>query len=242
MKPKKNPKLDLSRNSGLYFVIGLNIMLLITWRALELKTYESTDEFISTITVIEDIKEDIPITETINTPPPPPPMATPEVIQVVEDVEEIEETVIESTETNQDEVISKAIVSMEDVQVGEEEEEIIVPFAVIEKVPIFPGCEGGSNTELRDCFQRKMQEHVKKHFQYPDIALELGISGRVFVMFEIDSKGYVTNIRTRGPDRTLETEASRIIKALPVMTPGRQRGKSVKVPYSIPINFVLKQS
>ena len=230
MKPKKNPKLDLSRNSGLYFVIGLNIMLLITWRALELKTYESTDEFISTITVIEDIKEDIPITETINTPPPPPPMATPEVIQVVEDVEEI------------DEVISKAIVSMEDVQVGEEEEEIIVPFAVIEKVPIFPGCEGGSNTELRDCFQRKMQEHVKKHFQYPDIALELGISGRVFVMFEIDSKGYVTNIRTRGPDRTLETEASRIIKALPVMTPGRQRGKSVKVPYSIPINFVLKQS
>ncbi len=242
MKPKKNPKVDLSRNSGLYFVIGLNIMLLITWRALELKTYESTDEFISTITVIEDVKQDVPITETINTPPPPPPMATPEVIQVVEDLDEIEETVIESTETNQDEVISTKIVNMDEVEVGEEEEEITVPFAVIEKVPIFPGCEGGNNAELRECFQRKMQEHVKNNFSYPDVALELGITGRVFVMFEIDSKGHVTNIRTRGPDRTLEKEASRIIAALPVMTPGMQRGKSVKVPYSIPINFMLKQS
>ncbi|WP_340202078.1 TonB family protein [Ascidiimonas sp. W6] len=242
MKPKKNPKLDLSRNSGLYFVIGLNIMLLITWRALELKTYDSTDEFISTISVIEDIKEDIPITQTINTPPPPPPMAAPEVIKIVEDIEEIEETIIESTETNQDEVISTAIVNMDEVEVGEEEEEISVPFSVIEIVPIFPGCEGGDNKQLRDCFQRKMQQHVKENFRYPDIALELGITGRVFVMFEINSKGHVTNIRTRGPDRTLESEALRIINALPVMTPGRQRGKSVKVPYSIPINFVLKQS
>lgn len=241
MKPKKNPKLDLSRNSGLYFVIGLNIMLLITWRALELKTYETNDEFVTTLTVMDDLQEDIPITETVNAPPPPPPMAAPEVIQIVEDVEEIEETIIESTETNQDEFISTKIVSMDEVEVGEEEEEISVPFSVIENVPVFPGCTG-SNAELRACFQQKMQEHVRKHFRYPDIALELGITGRVFVMFEINSKGYVTNIRTRGPDRTLENEASRIIGALPVMTPGMQRGKAVKVPYSIPINFVLKQS
>lgn len=242
MEPKKHPKADLSHNSGLYFVIGLNIMLLITWRALELKLYENNPEIVNSIAISKEIKEDIPVTETFNTPPPPPPMATPEVIQVVENLEEIEETVIESTETNQDEVISTRIVSVDEVAEVEEEEEITVPFAVIEKVPVFPGCEGGTNDQLRECFQRKIQEHVKNNFRYPDIALELGISGRVFVLFEIDSKGHVTNIRTRGSDRLLEEEATRIIASLPEMTPGMQRGKSVKVPYSIPISFILKRS
>ncbi|NND15869.1 MAG: energy transducer TonB, partial [Eudoraea sp.] len=108
-------------------------------------------------------------------------------------------------------------------------------------VPIYPGCEGlRTNDERKACFQEKIQAHVSKEFRYPQGALELGINGRVFVVFAIDSKGKVTGIRTRGPDKMLEQEAARIIAALPQMTPGKQRGQSVKVPYSIPINFMIQ--
>jgi protein TonB len=157
----------------------------------------------------------------------------------VEDTKEIEETIIESTETSQEAVIEDVVLDVDDVAVGEEEEEIIVPFAVIEKVPVFPGCEGGTEAERKACFQEKVQEHILKNFTYPEIAREMDIQGKVFVIFYIDSKGYVTDIQTRGPDRLLEEEADRIIASLPKMIPGNQRGKAVKVPYSIPISFKI---
>lgn len=240
MQVKKNPQADLNRNSGLYFVIGLAIVLFITWRALEYKTYPKDETLVDMIEAVEDIKEDIPITEQIRTTPPPPPPAAPEVIEVVEDTEEIEETIIESTETSQDAVVEE-IMDVDDVEAAEDEEEIIVPFAVIENVPIFPGCESASNNDERKaCFQKMIQEHVRRQFTYPPAALELGITGRVFVQFHIDSKGHVGGIRTRGPDKLLEQEANRIIATLPDMTPGKQRGRAVKVPYSIPVNFVIQ--
>ena len=241
MQVKKNPQVDLNRNSGLYFVIGLAVVLFITWRALEYKTYPTDDTVTDMVLAVEELdKEDIPLTEQIKTQPPPPPPAAPEVIEVVEDTEEIEETIIESTETSQDAVVDD-VLDVDDVEAAEEEEEIIVPFAVIENVPIFPGCESATNNEERKaCFQKMIQEHVRDQFNYPPAALELGITGRVFVQFYIDSKGHVNGIRTRGPDKLLEKEAHRIVASLPNMTPGKQRGKAVKVPYSIPINFMIK--
>ncbi|MCX2718182.1 energy transducer TonB [Lentiprolixibacter aurantiacus] len=240
MQVKKNPEADLNRNSGLYFVIGLTIVLFLTWRALEYKSYEKDEFTIEIAEAVDDLKEDVPVTQNIKTPPPPPPPAAPEVIEVVEDTEEIEETIIESTETSQDAVVEEAI-DVDDVEVGEEEEEISVPFAVIENVPIFPGCESAKNNDERKlCFQEKIQEHVRKEFTYPQSALELGIKGRVFVQFEINSKGLISGIRTRGPDKLLEKEAARIIASLPKMKPGTQRGQAVKVPYSIPINFMIQ--
>ena len=239
MQVKKNPEVDLNRNSSLYFVIGLTIVLFLTWRALEYKSYEEDYSVIDIVQVVDDLDEKVPITEAIKTPPPPPPPAAPEVIEVVEDTEEIEETIIESTETSQDAIVDD-IIDVSDVEVGEDEEDISVPFAVIENVPIFPGCESAkSNDERKICFQEKIQEHINKQFQYPAVALELGITGRVFVQFLIDSKGNVGSIRMRGPDKSLENEAHRIVATLPKMTPGKQRGKSVSVPYSIPINFII---
>jgi protein TonB len=240
MQVKKNPKVDLNRNRGLYFVIGLTIVLLVTLVALEYKTYPTDTTVADMVMAVDDMNEDVPITEAIKTPPPPPPPAAPEVIEVVEDTEEIEETIIESTETSQETVVEE-VIDVSDVEVGEEEEEISVPFAIIENVPIFPGCESATgNEERKICFQQKIQEHINKEFTYPASALELGIKGRVFVTFVIDSKGNVGSIRMRGPDRTLEKEAQRIVATLPQMTPGKQRGKSVSVPYSIPINFVIQ--
>ncbi len=239
MQVKKNPKVDLDNYRGLFFVSGLAIVLFLTWRALEYKSYPKEAPIVQQLLVVDDMKEEIPVTKSPITAPPPPPPAAPEVIEIVEDSKEIEETVIVSTETSQDAVIEDAVIAVEDVVVEEEEEEIVVPFAVIENVPVFPGCENASKEEQKACFQEKILEHVRKNFSYPEIAREMEIQGKVFVQFYIDSKGYVTGIRTRGPDRLLEKEAERIVASLPKMIPGNQRGRAVKVPYSIPINFKI---
>jgi len=238
MEAKKNPDLDLNNNSSLYFSIGLCLMLFVTYSLLNFKTYEKDDKIAQILEINEEIEDDVPLLN-VDTPPPPPPppTAAPEVIVVVEDVDEIEETVIESTEMDQDEGIEEREVFVDDVEVEELEEDVEVPFAVIENVPVYPGCKGKNNAELKKCFQDMVTEHIKKNFKYPETALELGISGRVFVLFVVDSKGGISKIRSRGPDKLLEKEAERIISLLPKMEPGKQRGKSVNVPYSVPIFF-----
>ncbi len=233
METKKAPKVDLSKNSSLYFVIGLCLVLFLSWQAIEWKTYKKTFDY-EALDVDQEEDEEIPITEQIKTPPPPPPPAA-QVIEVVEDEEEVEETVIESTETDEDE-----IVEVEEVETEEEDLDVDVPFAVIEDVPIFPGCEQVSKDERRNCFQSQIDKHILRNFRYPEIAQEMGIQGRVFVNFIIDKDGSITNIRMRGPDKNLEKEAERIISKLPKMTPGKQRGRPVRVPFSIPITFRLQ--
>ena len=132
MLPKKNPKVDLNKNSTTYFLLGLVLVFFLTRRAIEIKTYERDIE-LDRLSVLEDEQEDVPITDMKITPPPPP---APQVIEVVEDEEEVEETVIESTETDQEEIIE-----VEDVAIEDDFDEVDVPFAVIEDVPVFPGCE-----------------------------------------------------------------------------------------------------
>ena len=233
MQPKKNPKVDLNKNSSLYFAIGLAVVLFIIWRGIEWKSYDKSAYLYESLNVVDDDDEEIPITEQIKTPPPPPPPPAPEVIEVVEDEEEIEETVIESTETDQEEIV--------EVEVLEEEfEDVDVPFAIIEDVPIYPGCENVPKSKRRDCFQEQINKHIRKNFRYPEIAQEMGIQGRVFVSFIISKDGTISNIRKRGPDKNLEREAERIISKLPKMTPGKQRGRAVRVPFSIPITFRLQ--
>jgi protein TonB len=205
MLPKKNPKADLSKNSTTYFLIGLVLILFLTWRGIELKTYERDVE-LDRLSVMND-----------------------------EDEEEVEETVIESTETDQEEIIE-----IEEIEVVEEVEDVVVPFAIIENIPVFPGCEKVSKKRQRDCFQEKINKHIRKNFRYPEIAQEMGIQGRVYVSFIIGVDGRVIMVQPRGPDKNLEKEARRIIENLPQMIPGKQRGKAVRVPYSIPITFKLQ--
>lgn len=236
MKPKKNPKCDLSKNSSFYFSIGLCLMLFISWRAIEWKSYEKTNFDLQLLNVSEDDEEEVPVTDLIKTPPPPPPppSVAPQIIEIVEDDDDIEETVIKSSETDQDEEI------VENVEVVEEIEEIDVPFAIIEDAPLFPGCERVKKSEQKKCFQEQIQKHISRNFRYPEIAQEMGVQGKVFVVFVIGSDGNITNIRTRGPDKNLEKEAARIIGKLPKMIPGKQRGRPVRVPFSIPITFKLQ--
>ena len=115
-----------------------------------------------------------------------------------------------------------------------------IPFAIIEEVPIYPGCEDIERNERMDCFQEKMGEHINITFKYPLKARKKNIEGRVLVLFVISKEGEITNIETRGGDPILQTEALRIVRLLPKMKPGMQKGKPVNVKYALPINFRLQ--
>src|SRR5690606_10618342 len=126
------------------------------------------------------------------------------------------------------------------IEVAKEDIPDQIPFVLIENAPVFPGCENEKTEEgKRECFQEMMQNHIRKNFRYPELAQEMGIQGKVNVIFVIQKDGSIGNVQMRGPDKNLEAEAARIISKLPKMVPGKQRGTAVKVPYSIPITFKL---
>ena len=216
MEPKKNPKSDLNRRSMIFFQLGMVLMLFITWRAIENKTYDKAEITQDMLNLGDELDEDIPITDqNIPPPPPPPPPPAPEVIEVIEDEADIEEV---------------------DEEIGD------VPFAVIENVPIYPGCEKKkNNAEKKKCMSEKVQKFVQKKFN-TDLAGDLGLEGRqrISVQFKIDKNGNVVNVRARAPHPKLEQEAVKVVKALPKMIPGKQRGKAVGVLYSLPILFQVE--
>ena len=233
MEVKKNSKKDLNRNSGMYFVAGLAIVLSLAYVALEWKTFYGDSVYEPTAMVVEkSIDEESPIFK-LETPPPPPPPIAPPVIEVVEDDEPIIETVIESSEGGED----VKILDAKEVAYEDEPEDVDVDFIRVEEVPIFPGCE--NKKDKRACFNEKMTKHVRKNFRYPEIAQEMGIQGKVYIRFVIQKDGSIGSLQMRGPDKNLEKEAARIIDKLPKMTPGKQRGTPVRVPFNLPIIFKL---
>lgn len=242
MESKKNTKANVGRNSSLYVAVGLALMLFLSYVTINYTTTEKSDIDIGMLVFDDTDDEDVPITEIQNTPPPPPPPpAAPEVIEVVEDEEEIEETIIESTETDQEEVVEIEIAEVEEV--AEVEEDIDVPFSIIENVPIYPGCESaGNNDAKKKCMSEKIGKFVRKNFN-ADLAQDLGLDSgikRINVGFKIDKTGKIVNIQARAPHPKLEAEAKRIIAKLPKMKPGKQRGKPVNVPYGLPITFKVE--
>lgn len=240
MELKKNPKADVGRRSVLFFQIGLILMLLLSWGAVEWKTYDRSLADGGILDVDDDLMEEVPITQPLTPPPPPPPPPpAPEVIDVIEDDAEEEETIIESTETSQEE----EIIEVEDLFEEEIEEEIEeVPFAVIENVPIYPGCEKERTNDARKrCMSEKVSAFINKKFN-TDLAGDLGLEGRqrIMVQFKIDQTGKVVDVRARAPHPRLEREAMSVVQSLPNMTPGKQRGKAVAVLYSLPIIFDIQ--
>lgn len=245
MQPKKNPNIDAKRNSLLYFQIGLAAITILTYIAIEMKTIdpvivtekvEIVDNFID--------EEIVPLTMQVQKAPPPPPPA-PEIIQIVEDKVVIEDKKIETTET----IEKEAVVVVKAAQVGEvtgtvEDTDFDVPFAILEDVPLFPGCEKVAKSQQKACFMEQMNKHIKKYFSYPSRAQEGNVQGRVTVSFVIDKSGNIANLRLKGTGKggsdLLEAEAERIIRKLPKFTPGKQRGKPVSVSYAQPIMFKLQ--
>ena len=199
MEPKKNPKADVGRRSMLFFQLGMVVMLFLAWQAIEWKSYDKSDNDFGKLDVGDELEEEIPVTQQLTPPPPPPPPPpAPEVIDVIEDEEDVEETIIESTETNQEE----KIVEVKEIKEEVVEEEIAdVPFAVIENVPVYPGCEGEkTNDAKKRCMSSKISEFINKKFD-TNLASDLGLEGRqrIAVQFKIDKNGRVVDVRARAP-------------------------------------------
>lgn len=235
MQPKKSEQADLENYRGLFMQFGMVVALLLCIVLIEWKTYDQSIADLGELDVeIED--EIIPITQREVAPPPPPPPPPPEVIEVVEDDVELEEELeIQTTETDM----------MEEVEVIEVEEEVsdeVLSFAVVESVPVFPGCEDAKdNNERKMCFQQEILKFVGRNFEFPEMARQMGIQGRVYVNFVIERNGGVSNVEViRGVDPLLDDEAVRVVKKLPKFTPAKQRGKAVRMSFTLPINAKLQ--
>lgn len=227
MEIKKSPKADLEGKKGIFFEVGLVLALAILLFAFEWRT--STEEVNQFQQVAEEQMEEeiIPITQQMLKPPPPPPAAPKlsDLLNIVEDESSIDEEL--EIEDADDESDNREIQDVSDI--GEYSDEVTDDadvFFVVEDMPQFPG--------------GNVSKWIAKNVKYPMLAQENGIQGKVFVKFVIEKDGSITDVQvSRGVDALLDKEAIRVIKAMPKWKPGKQRGKAVRVSYTLPINFQL---
>ena len=232
MEIKKSRKADLEGGKGLSILMGIVVGLAVLFVGFEWGTQEKTiqkDEGIADIIA----EEEIDITRQEETPPPPPPPPpveqVAEVLNVVEDDVEVENTDLLSSEDNQAEAQTQTYVPPV-VKVEEEEESSQQIFMVVKEMPEFPGG------------QAALMSFIAKSIKYPVVAQENGIQGRVTCSFVVNKDGSIVDAEViRGIDPSLDKEALRVINTMPKWKPGKQRGKPVRVKFTVPINFRLNQ-
>ena len=226
MQIKKSEKASLEKDKLMYVLMGLVFVLSLCYVALEWTEKEVTKYEITDTDLF--FEEEIEIqTTSQETPPPPPPPAVQEVevLNVVEDNVETESIDINTEDDKETEVVIAAPV---EAPVEEEEEEVV--FVVVESMPEFPGG------------QQALFKYLSDNIKYPVIAQENGIQGRVICQFVVNKDGSIVDVEVvrSGGDPSLDKEAIRVIKSMPKWKPGKQRGKPVRVKYTVPVNFKLQ--
>ncbi len=227
MEIKKSERADLERGKGTSLLIGFVIALGVMFVALEWTQREVEDN--SELYTAKDMslnEEMVPITlpEKKTVPPPPAAVTKAEIIEIVEDDADIEEDIMASTEDNV-EWVDLDEYDVVEVEPEPEEEEI---FMVVEDQPEFPG---GTAALL---------DYLRKNIKYPAICRENNIQGRVLVTFIVNKDGAIVEpevVKSVHPQ--LDREALRVISTMPNWKPGSQRGKPVRVKYTVPVNFRL---
>lgn len=220
MEPKKHPKVDLNKQRGLFFQIGMVLSLGIILTAFNWAQREGGTASLGDLVIEDPVEVDIPPTEQKVQPPPPPP---PPQLEVVEDEELVEEDEIMSTEVTQDTKIDIPVIEPEE---GPSEPEI---FTIVEEMPTFPGGD------------QALLEYMAKNTKYPPLARENGLQGIVVVTFVVDEGGRINNVQIlRGIGGGCDEEAIRVVQSMPAWKPGKQRGMPVRVQYNLPFRFTLR--
>lgn len=228
MEIKKTPKADLENKKSTWMLVGYVIVLAFMFIAFE---WTKRDIKIDTSQALTDLyfeEEMVPITEQEEKVQPPPPEVAPiaETLEIVADDADVEETVIASSEETGAAVEVKYV----PVTVEEEEPEEQTIFEVVEQMPEFPN--GG---------MAGLMQYLNKNIKYPTIAQENGTQGRVSIQFVVNKDGSIVDAKVvRGVDPYLDKEALRVINTMPKWKPGMQRGKPVRVKYTVPVMFRLQ--
>lgn len=212
----------------MFLQVGLIIALIVCLGAMEWTSGQKKDSMFAGMSEEAIEEEQIPVTE--ETPPeeiPPPEVTVTDLFEIVEDDVVIENEVrFEDDETSEDKVVE---IYAPVLQAEEEEVEDEI-FVIVEDMPKFRG--GDIN---------KFREWVQKRVRYPELAAENGIQGRVFITFVVEPNGTVSNVSiSRSVDALLDEAAKEAVSASPKWEPGMQRGRPVRVRYSIPIIFQLQ--
>ena len=228
MEIKKSPKADLEGKKTTWLLIGFVLILAVMFVAFE---WTERDKQVTTDSGVEMPifeEEMIPITEQEEPKQAPPPPEAPkleEVLQIAENDADVQETTIQSSEENNQAVEIKYVAPV----VEEEEPEEAEIFMVVEEMPEFPG-------GMAECLK-----FLGKNIKYPTIAQENGVQGRVIVQFVVNQDGSIVDpVVVRSVDPYLDKEALRVIKTMPKWKPGKQRGKAVRVKYTVPVTFKLQ--
>lgn len=221
MEQKKSNNANLEKKKSSFMWIGMVFALAVVLMAFEYTVYDQVVTKLGKLDLDLLEEEIVPIAQI--TPPPPPPPPTPTtVIEIVDDEEEIEEIEVMDMELDEDTEIEY----VEVVEEAVEEEEI---FTIVETMPSFPGGE------------EALFKFLGKNIDYPQMAADAGITGMVYVTFVIEKDGSVSDARIlKGIGGGCDEEALRVVKQMPKWSPGKQRGKSVKVQYNLPVRFILK--
>jgi protein TonB len=227
MEAKKSPKANLENKKTIFMQIGLVTVLALVFIAFEWTTLnkEARDGL---MVAEEEVEEEIiPITrqDEVEPPPPPPPPEATDVLNIVDDdVELDEELIIEDTEATDD-----TEVDFSNLDTEEEETDEGQVFFIVEDMPEFPGGDAALN------------KYLNGEVDYPTIAQENGIHGRVYIKFVVNTDGSVTDVEImRGVDPSLDKAALKVVRDMPKWTPGKQRGNPVRVSFTVSINFKLQ--
>ncbi len=227
MEIKKSEKADLEKGKSTALLIGFVMVLALLFVALEWTQRDKKIDLSGLIVAEVSLEEEmVPITlpEKKTVPPPPQSVTVADIIEIVEDDADIEETTIASTE-DQTEYIE--IKDIENIVVEEEPEEE-APFMVVEKMPEFPGG------------MTALMQYLQKNIKYPAVCRENNIQGRVLIQFIVNRDGTIVEPEVvKSVNPYLDKEALRVISGMPKWSPGEQRGKPVRVKYTVPVNFKL---
>lgn len=226
MKTKKSEEANLENKKRILFMFGLVISLSIVLLAFEWKTKPKPVVIPETEpnSIIEETYTPPPTKERIELAPQTIEVQTIEIIGNDKTVEEpFEFATSEITEPFLD--FTKYLNTLPEKKADEEE----TIFVVAEQMPEFPGGEPA------------LRNYLAQSIRYPVIAQENGIKGKVYVTFVINEKGGIEDVALlRGVDPSLNSEAIRVVRSLPLWKPGKQGGKTVKVRYTVPIVFELR--
>lgn len=229
MKSKKTDRADLEPKRPIFLEVGMLIALGLVLLAFQWKSYAPKELELGTREASQELEEVIlPTKQEIKIPLPLAPMPTTTVINIVEDDVVVEEDLVIDAEVDEFTEIEEYVPPVEEIEELEEKEEEI--FMIVEVNPAFPGGEKARLKFLRD------------HLNYPIMARETNIQGIVYVTFVVEADGRVTQARViRGIGGGCDEEALRVVNLMPLWSPGKQRGKAVRVQFSMPIRFNLQK-